>query len=77
MVSIVPMFLFVIIRLSKLKKDLTQKNSDKHATGSAMIGEVFGNVRVVKAFVKEKYELQKYSENLDQILGQSFKNSTL
>lgn len=53
---VVPPFLFIVIKLSKFKKQLAKKGSDRHAKANGLVSETFSNIRVVKCFAKENYE---------------------
>lgn len=68
---LIPPLGFLAARFGKKVKSISKKSQDSLATSTGVAEEGIGNVRTVKSFAQESYELARYSERLDHSFGLS------
>ena len=66
-ILLTPLSLFVASFISKSTYSLFKKQSESKAEGTAIINEVVGNLKVVKAFSREDEELERFDKANDKL----------
>ncbi len=66
-ILLTPLSLFVASFISKSTYSLFKKQSEAKADGTAIINEVIGNLKVVKAFSREDEELERFDKANDKL----------
>ncbi len=66
-ILLTPLSLFVASFISKSTYSLFKKQSESKAEGTAIINEVIGNLKVVKAFSREDDELERFDKANDKL----------
>lgn len=66
-ILLTPLSLFVASFISKSTYSLFKKQSESKAEGTAIINEVIGNLKVVKAFSREDEELERFDKANDKL----------
>ncbi|MBE6664029.1 MAG: ABC transporter ATP-binding protein [Ruminococcaceae bacterium] len=66
-ILLTPLSLFVASFISKSTYSLFKKQSESKAEGTAIINEVIGNLKVVKAFSREDKELERFDKANDKL----------
>jgi ATP-binding cassette, subfamily B, bacterial MsbA len=75
--AITPLVVLSAAIFGRHLRRLSTEIQDKVAESTAMAEEAIGAVRVVKAFVRERYEVERYAERLESTFGQMMKQSVL
>jgi subfamily B ATP-binding cassette protein MsbA len=76
-IAIIP-FLIVVARFfgKKLKK-FSSQIQDRYAENSILLEEVFSGIRIVKSFVREEYELKRFTGQINAIFDLSMEKSRI
>jgi subfamily B ATP-binding cassette protein MsbA len=76
-VALAPVVVISAAIFGRYLRQLSTDIQDKMAESLSMAEQAIGGVRVVKAFVREPYETQRYNKQLELTFGQMMKQSVL
>ncbi|MDD4909375.1 MAG: ABC transporter ATP-binding protein [Candidatus Omnitrophica bacterium] len=61
----------------KWRRELTRKVTDTAQNIFRILDEIFSNIRLVKAFAREKYEISRFNAGLERKVGYELKEASL
>jgi ABC-type multidrug transport system fused ATPase/permease subunit len=77
MLATFPVLVISAIVFGKFIRKISKKAQDELANTNIIVEETLTSIQAVKAFTNEKYEVDRYTNSLNKVLGEALKAATL